>query len=145
MDLIVPMADKVLGQDQSPRPRTREMLMTHLRTQFLNMLLFLVTMKMMIMAIIILLLLRGKEVKLQPQFPWIFFMISWESWMRDFLFQDQRFIKCLPAGKSMSGLIKMAVPVKLLSQFSSGVNQMVCHLMKNLLIVQRRLEGMIIA
>ena len=96
LGLIVPMADKADDKNKktvkksstgsSLSSQTRETLMTHLRTQFLKMLLFLVTMKMTIMAIIILLLLGGKEVKLQPQFPWIFFTISWESWMRDFLF-----------------------------------------------------------
>ena len=35
--------------------------------------------------------------------------------MRDFQFQSQQFIKCPPAGKSASRLIKMAVPAKLQS------------------------------
>ena len=78
LELIVPIADKAddknkkkvknhqLGQDQSPRPQKKEKLMNHLRTPFLKMLPFLVTMKMTI----IILLLRGKEVK--PPLSFIF-------------------------------------------------------------------------
>ena len=101
LDSIVPMADKVDDKNKKTvkksstgsisKPKTTEKEKAddpHLntRTPFLKMLLFLVTMKMTIMTIIILLPLGGKEVKLQPQFPWIFFTIFWESWMRDFLF-----------------------------------------------------------
>ena len=141
LDLIVPMVDKVddknkktkninknhqLGQDQSPRPQTREMLMTHLRTLSSS---FYQEEKSEASTSVSLDLFRNFLGKLDERFSVL-----------------ESAIHQMPSqGKSASGFIKMAVPVKLQSQLSFRVNQMVCHLMKNLLIIQQRLEGMIIA
>ena len=90
LDLIVPVADKVDDKNKKTVKKSSSASRSKPKTTHKDHAddppEDLVTMKMTIMAIIILLLPRGKEVKLQPQFPWIFFTISWESWMRDFLF-----------------------------------------------------------
>ena len=127
LDLIVPMADKVddknmkTGKKSSSGPRSKpkttikEKLMTHLRTPFLKMLPFSDDNE------------NDDNDNYHPpstkrKRSGASTSVSLDLF-HDFLGKlDERFSVLESAGKSASGLIKMAVPVKLLSQLSFRVN-----------------------